>query len=173
MGKGLPRCTLPLAVLMLASPMKAEETNTCVPNCRSGYLCHEGTCVSRCNPPCEKGSICSQTGECQAITRNPSPDAPTGGLRFAVMGGILMPGEILRIHPMAISRQAGWILRGTADSFITRKLCRWLSELHLFRISYGSSLRPQHCRHRCDDETVFDQYPNVLKGRHRHWIPDD
>ena len=25
----------------------------CFPECRTGYLCHQGECISACNPPCE------------------------------------------------------------------------------------------------------------------------
>ncbi|MFW6050711.1 MAG: hypothetical protein ACODAU_06025 [Myxococcota bacterium] len=36
----------------------------CVPPCRSGHLCHEGRCVSACNPPCPQGERCTPQGRC-------------------------------------------------------------------------------------------------------------
>jgi hypothetical protein len=29
-----------------------NTANTCYPPCRPGYICHNGQCVSMCNPPC-------------------------------------------------------------------------------------------------------------------------
>jgi hypothetical protein len=44
----------------------AAEPAVCVPDCRSGYFCHEGQCLSACNPPCETGTTCTASGECMA-----------------------------------------------------------------------------------------------------------
>ncbi len=43
---------------------KPDEGVKCFPRCRSGYLCHEGKCISMCNPPCERGEKCTVEGEC-------------------------------------------------------------------------------------------------------------
>lgn len=42
------------------------EENVCVPSCRSGYLCHEGSCISACNPPCSESETCSSDGACRS-----------------------------------------------------------------------------------------------------------
>ncbi len=44
---------------------KAPAEKSCVPACRTGYVCVEGRCVSACNPPCEKGQRCTAKGECE------------------------------------------------------------------------------------------------------------
>lgn len=44
-----------------ASPAPAA----CVPACRAGYLCHEGRCISMCNPPCPEGSACVDGLRCE------------------------------------------------------------------------------------------------------------
>jgi hypothetical protein len=40
------------------------QDTTCFPKCRAGYVCHQGTCVSKCNPPCGAGLGCTESGEC-------------------------------------------------------------------------------------------------------------
>jgi len=44
---------------------KAPAEKTCLPACRTGYVCIEGDCVSACNPPCDKGERCTTKGECE------------------------------------------------------------------------------------------------------------
>lgn len=36
----------------------------CVPGCRSGFTCVQGSCVSLCNPPCDAVHVCTAQGEC-------------------------------------------------------------------------------------------------------------
>ena len=88
-----------------AEPAPAE----CFPECRSGYLCHLGECVSRCNPPCEAGTVCTDAGECSptsaAVEPAPVVAAAPGGTvcvrRAAGMSGWAVPlvvrdnGEVL------------------------------------------------------------------------------
>jgi hypothetical protein len=47
----------------------------CVPECRSGYACVEGECVSKCNPGCGAGERCTDAGECVASSA-PSSSKP-------------------------------------------------------------------------------------------------
>lgn len=51
-------------VLSIFFQSTAEETAECFPPCRTGYLCHEGECISRCNPACPEGQKCTDDGEC-------------------------------------------------------------------------------------------------------------
>jgi hypothetical protein len=37
-----------------------------VPECRSGFVCMEGQCVSACNPPCDAGQMCTADRMCVA-----------------------------------------------------------------------------------------------------------
>jgi len=46
----------------LASPV--ESASACVPDCRSGFECVEGRCVSSCNPPCDPGQLCTPERTC-------------------------------------------------------------------------------------------------------------
>jgi hypothetical protein len=42
----------------------SEDPDQCVPDCRSGYTCLRGQCVSKCNPVCFDGEVCTDEGEC-------------------------------------------------------------------------------------------------------------
>jgi hypothetical protein len=37
----------------------------CFPACRSGFTCHEGQCISLCNPACGADERCLPNGECE------------------------------------------------------------------------------------------------------------
>lgn len=50
----------------------------CVPDCRTGFLCHAGRCVSRCNPPCASSEVCLETGECAAGVGGAPSAVPVG-----------------------------------------------------------------------------------------------
>jgi hypothetical protein len=51
-------------VLLMVGVLNAEE---CFPRCRAGYICHDGECVSLCNPPCSQGERCTEDGECVPV----------------------------------------------------------------------------------------------------------
>lgn len=46
------------------SPPNDTGDSGCFPQCRSGYVCHQGRCVSSCNPPCPQGQVCTAELEC-------------------------------------------------------------------------------------------------------------
>lgn len=74
----LRRALSVVAVVGFASSSLAQE---CVPACRSGYFCHDGQCLSRCNPPCPAGSTCQDNGECTVASTAAAPSATGPGLR--------------------------------------------------------------------------------------------
>jgi len=56
-----------LALWLAAPPALAQDAQAgdgCFPKCRSGYLCHEGVCITSCNPPCPDDEKCTPEGEC-------------------------------------------------------------------------------------------------------------
>jgi len=57
----------------------APPAAACVPECRVGFTCIEGACVSECNPPCPTGHTCSQR-QClpPAPATTPTPTAYPG-----------------------------------------------------------------------------------------------
>ena len=48
----------------------------CVPDCRDGYICHEGQCISACNPPCGAGLTCTGDGQCVAAPSSAPTSSP-------------------------------------------------------------------------------------------------
>ncbi len=50
----------------------------CLPECRSGYACVQGECVSKCNPGCDAGERCSDAGVCEASDAPPPKPARRG-----------------------------------------------------------------------------------------------
>jgi hypothetical protein len=64
-----------VAATVAALPVRtaAAGDDACFPACRSGYLCHQGRCVSACNPPCGAGETCTAAGECVSAAPVPPP----------------------------------------------------------------------------------------------------
>ena len=56
-------CVLTLLLCIVTSTLAGDDK--CFPPCRSGYFCHEGTCINRCNPPCPEGYRCNDNSECE------------------------------------------------------------------------------------------------------------
>jgi len=54
------------AFLLTASLASAQEISAaeCRPECRAGYTCIDGACVSACNPPCASDEKCTAEREC-------------------------------------------------------------------------------------------------------------
>jgi hypothetical protein len=44
------------------------DSTTCVPKCRPEFICKNGECISKCNPPCPTDMICG--GELGCITKD-------------------------------------------------------------------------------------------------------
>lgn len=63
--EGNPTTTAPApAVTTTGTPAPAPVG--CVPNCRDGFVCHAGRCLSACNPPCPPEQRCTTDGQCVA-----------------------------------------------------------------------------------------------------------
>lgn len=62
-----------------ATPAPAGATAAapaCFPACREGYTCHEGQCISLCNPPCPSGLECVEGRRCEPPLPGHSADRP-------------------------------------------------------------------------------------------------
>ncbi|HVY25012.1 MAG TPA: hypothetical protein VHB79_00620 [Polyangiaceae bacterium] len=53
-----------LAILALGGTALAEGPE-CFPECRTGYICQQGSCVSACNPPCGSNERCTAAATCE------------------------------------------------------------------------------------------------------------
>jgi hypothetical protein len=59
------------AILALGGTALAEGPE-CFPDCRTGYVCQQGSCVSACNPPCAANERCTAAATCEP---KPAPAA--------------------------------------------------------------------------------------------------
>jgi hypothetical protein len=79
------------------------QSAVCFPSCRTGYMCHNGVCISRCNPPCGPAEACTAAGECVVLAAPPPskaapplPENNDGSLHrfrwgYGQIGGIVSP----------------------------------------------------------------------------------
>jgi len=141
-----------------APPKKATTTSTkkskaktpapaaaapCVPECREGFLCKDGTCLSLCNPACPAGQRC--TGDSQCVSEAPPPVAAppvavapppaaapaqqveAGFFSFGVQIGMLFPGSVTSRFGTG-DTEIGWM----SQIYVDYRIVPWLSVGALF-----------------------------------------
>lgn len=62
--------------LFVLGAAATAQAQACFPQCRDGYTCHFGRCMSACNPPCPGGAVCTTRGGAPACM---SPDHAAPG----------------------------------------------------------------------------------------------
>lgn len=73
--------------VVVSSSNGGPATNACIPDCRSGFVCREGECVSACNPGCGEGETCNAKRECvPAAEATESKGAAYDKIRFGAGG---------------------------------------------------------------------------------------
>jgi hypothetical protein len=60
------RCPVTAPAASGAPAAASAAAPACEPECSPGFACVRGTCVSACNPPCEKGQRCDADRTCHA-----------------------------------------------------------------------------------------------------------
>lgn len=89
------------AVLMLGSlTTTSARAADCVPSCRDGFLCHQGTCIEACNPPCGEGELCTGEGQCVAAASSTAPGYTAGNAK--------------RMNKSVLASEAAWA-KGTDE----------------------------------------------------------
>ena len=74
---------------------------SCMPQCRAGFTCVSGECVSACNPACPAGHVCASDGACipEAVLNAPAPamcsPACPAGMVCSPAGSCVVPGTIV------------------------------------------------------------------------------
>lgn len=58
-----------------AEPAASSEMAECVPACRAGFTCHQGRCISACNPPCQGAEVCTVERQCVLPAQAAPPPA--------------------------------------------------------------------------------------------------
>lgn len=86
-------------------PPSAATATECFPSCRTGYLCHQGQCLSRCNPPCAEGLVCLDSGECALGPTTPAPryGSQTTDVGMRVSAGWARGAGIFGVITMAMT----------------------------------------------------------------------
>lgn len=113
---------------LLASVASAQ---TCVPSCRDGYMCHQGQCISACNPSCGPEERCTGAGVCAPASVSnvqsmpvPPPPPPSSD-RYAPV-----EEERPALEPSGVSavrELPGWALGGAILGFVAAPLILGLS----------------------------------------------
>lgn len=68
-------CGLGLVVAFVVLNVSTRaQAQACLPDCRSGYTCIQGACVSACNPPCAADEICTAQASCELRNQPPPRD---------------------------------------------------------------------------------------------------
>jgi hypothetical protein len=65
--------------------MSPAAPAACIPECRNGFVCREGECVSACNPGCAENEVCNAKRECVLRTESNDP-YPYDKTRFGIGG---------------------------------------------------------------------------------------
>ena len=100
-----PRLVVAEAALP-APPAPPPVAADCFPGCRAGYFCHQGQCLSACNPPCPSGNQCAEGGQC--IAGISSADAPVSMGPTVNDEGERAP----RGHHYELKRRRGFLISG-------------------------------------------------------------
>lgn len=71
---GFPELQQPVVappVIAVAPPPSAPVVCDANARCDSGFICHEGMCLSACNPDCALNEVCTGSGECVSACNPP------------------------------------------------------------------------------------------------------
>jgi hypothetical protein len=122
----------------------AAATAPCVPDCREGFVCKDGTCLSLCNPVCPAGQRCTAESQCVAEAPPPVAAPPVavapppaaapaqqsqaGQFSFGVQIGMLFPGEVTFWRWGTANTEIGWM----SQIYVDYRIVPWLSLGALF-----------------------------------------
>jgi len=108
------RTVLALVVLCGSLSASLASAQECLPACRDGFMCHQGTCISACNPECPSGERCTGAGVCTPVAVSPAqpmlvppPPPPSDSAPRDENGA------------SAVRELPGWALGGAILGFVT------------------------------------------------------
>ncbi len=67
-----------------AGEQGGAKVSQCVPECRPSFVCLEQRCVSKCNPACVEGEICTEMGQCVGAGQASGSSVGAGGAPLMV-----------------------------------------------------------------------------------------
>lgn len=114
--KLLRRATVIVSLICVwaALPTAGASAQACVPDCRDGYTCHRGECISACNPGCGDGEVCNADGECLATSPTQSTlyqSQPSVSLEDSAKPKIKVPATFVALGGVLLI--AGGVTFGT------------------------------------------------------------
>jgi hypothetical protein len=76
LAQAAPTAPTPAAAGQPPAPTTTPlPVSACVPDCRAGFVCLSGQCVSACNPPCAANEQCTVEARCVATVTAATPNA--------------------------------------------------------------------------------------------------
>jgi hypothetical protein len=81
-----------------ADTQQGGDEPSCIPACRSGYVCVQGQCVSACNPACPADQIC-RDGECFLAAATPASQPVDAAGPAPAAPSEAAPGEPMTLEP--------------------------------------------------------------------------
>jgi hypothetical protein len=113
-----------MATLLTATALAEEDTQdggasggaeppaekTCLPACRTGFVCIEDRCVTACNPPCAESERCTAQGECERRVESAPTDSSSIDSEFAADSEFAVDSES---SDEPRSSNASWQTRGS------------------------------------------------------------
>jgi len=88
-GGGQSVATTLVTVTPQSTAAPVSTVAACLPDCRAGYVCREGECVSACNPMCGENETCNAKRECVPKTEA-NESYPYDKTRFSIGGSFGM-----------------------------------------------------------------------------------
>ncbi len=151
----LPYLILFFALVLPSLALASEDAGACYPKCRDGYLCHEGQCVSRCNPGCGADEVCSNEGIC-VLNAASSGTAyePHKLFSFSAKAGLVFPAEIWIDHEVSFDTETSYGFGADFNYIVIPRLSLGIyltvgnivpenSDYTATFISIGGSIRPR------------------------------
>jgi len=83
-----------IGLALFAVPLAANAQ--CYPECREGFACRDGICVSPCNPTCAAGEVCTREGRCIPSSE---PIAPAAAIAAAAVPVASYPSSAPALDP--------------------------------------------------------------------------
>jgi len=91
--------TVVIILVVLSASLLTDthaRAEACFPKCRAGFMCHQGQCISKCNPACGAGQTCTAEARCVGADETaPSPAPAPSTAAPAAQVGMLNLGRCM------------------------------------------------------------------------------
>ena len=109
-----------LGVVAILGASNLVEAQKCFPDCREGYVCARGECVTACNPPCPEGERCTSDSRCVAAT----PPLPQAAAATAALpaGSYIAPKDkalVVFVRPAKLGKAVYFYVLDESKKLVT------------------------------------------------------